>query len=353
MMSRRVSPNEVSAIMGNQVKTRSETTRGGWAARLFRGFTSRAQAPLPSGNEPARKGLSSQSSRLRGMARQLTENDRYALVLLREATDDIADTDAEVAWGAMTKQMALIPAGTVPVVLGDGGVVSTEIPAYYLDRFAVTNRQFQRFVDSGGYDSLEIWPQEIWPSLMKLVDRTHRPGPRDWENSRFASGKAEHPVVGVSWYEATAYAAWVGKRLATAAEWQKAGGWPEHFSGGTCTRYPWGDVFDPNRANVGPIGAGAIQPVHAHPEGATPNGIFQMTGNVWEWLADRLEAIPCHRDEHFHTRKPMRRIVGGSFDTYFAAEATNQFVTGQPELDRRENIGFRCAVHVSRLRTRL
>ena len=349
-MSRNVFQYEVSVTMGNHLNASHTAPRLSWAARIFRGLTSRPQSPTVV--NPPRRGASSTSSRIRGMARQLSENDRYALVLLREAMEDITEDDAEFAWTAVGKQMALIPAGTVPVVLGDGRIAPTEIPAYYLDRFAVTNRQFQRFVEAGGYDALEIWPQEIWPSLMKFVDKTHRPGPRDWEKGRFASGKADYPVVGVSWYEATAYTAWVGKRLPSSAEWQKAGGWPEHFSGGTCTRYPWGDVFDPKRANVGPIGGGAIQPVQAHPEGATPNGIYQMTGNVWEWLGDRLDAIPCHRDESFHTRKPMRRIVGGSFDTYFPAEATNQFVTGQPELDRRENIGFRCAVPVSRLRTR-
>ena len=109
----------------------------------------------------------------------------------------------------------------------------------------MTNRQFQRFVEAGGYDTLEIWPQEVWPSLMRFTDRTGRPGPRDWENGKFPAGKADHPVVGVCWYEAVAYARWVGKRLPTAAEWQKAGGWPEQLSGGACNRYPWGDIFEP------------------------------------------------------------------------------------------------------------
>jgi iron(II)-dependent oxidoreductase len=238
------------------------------------------------------------------------------------------------------------------VALPNGTVGPAAVPAYYLDRFAVTNRRFQRFVEAGGYDNLEIWPQEVWPSLMKFVDRTRRPGPRDWSDGKPPAGKAEHPVVGVCWYEAAAYAAWAGKRLPTAAEWQKAAGWPEQISGGSCLRHPWGDVFEPERANLGPPGTRQTVPVDALPEGATPNGIYQMIGNAWEWLADPLDAIPCHPGESFQPGRPMRRIAGGAFDTYFPAEAACQFVTGQPELDRRENIGFRCAVSAGRLRQR-
>ena len=75
-----------------------------------------------------------------------------------------------------------------------------------------------------------------------------------------------------------------------------------------------------------------------------------MTGNVWEWLDDPLETIPCQPGEFFQPWKPMRRIIGGAFNTYFPSEATCQFVTGQGELDRRDNIGFRCAVSLGQLR---
>jgi iron(II)-dependent oxidoreductase len=286
------------------------------------------------------------------MARKLVADDRYVFVLLREAAEDIPEAEARHAWEGVAAQMALVPTGTVPVVYTNGAVAPVEVPAFYLDRYAVTNRQYQRFVDAGGYDNLEIWPQEVWPSLMKFSDRTRRPGPRDWENGRFPAGKAEHPVVGVCWFEATAYATWVGKRLPSAAEWQKAGGWPEQFSGGSCNRYPWGDVYEPSKANLWPAGVGTTTPVQARPEGATPNGIYQMSGNVWEWLHDTLDTIPCHPDEVFQAWKPMRRIIGGAYDTYFPAEATCQFITGQSELDRRENIGFRCALTAGRLRPR-
>jgi iron(II)-dependent oxidoreductase len=185
---------------------------------------------------------------------------------------------------------------------------------------------------------------------MHFTDRSGRPGPRDRSGGSCPPGKADHPVTGVCWHEAAAYARWVGKRLPTAAEWQKAGGWPEQLGGGSGRRYPWGDLFDPARANLQPSGRGDTAPVDAFPGGDTPNGIRQMTGNVWEWLDDPLDAIPCREGESFRPWKPMRRIIGGAFDTYLLGEATCHFVTGQAELDRRHNIGFRCAVSTDRLR---
>jgi iron(II)-dependent oxidoreductase len=286
------------------------------------------------------------------MTQHLIGDDRYVFVLLDEATDVIEDRVSAPAWKAIDGQMALIPGGVVPVLESSGNVVPTELSGYYLDRTAVTNRQFQRFVQAGGYDNMEIWPQEVWPSLVRFADRTGRPGPRHWENGRFPSGKSDHPVVGVCWYEALAYARWVGKRLATSAEWQKAGGWPEQLSGGSCNRYPWGDIFDPRRANLSPNGSGGTVPVREFAGGSTPNGIFQMSGNVWEWLEDTLDSIPCESHATLEAWTTLRRIVGGAFDTYFPAEATCHYVTGQPELDRRNNIGFRCCVSVDRLRPR-
>jgi iron(II)-dependent oxidoreductase len=284
------------------------------------------------------------------MTKRLINDDRYAFVLLKAAIDQISESDTRPAWALLHHQMALVPAGCVPVVLADGSHANAKLDGFFLDRLAVTNRQFRRFVQAGGYDSLEIWPQEVWPSVSRFTDRKGRPGPRDWEGGNFPAGKADHPVVGICWYEAMAYARWVGKRLPTATEWQKAGGWPEQLSGGDCNRYPWGDLFDPGRTNLWASGIGRTVPVTHYANGATPNGIFQMTGNVWEWLDDSLDAIPCSEEETFVPWKPMRRIIGGAYDTYFASEATCHFITGQAELDRPENVGFRCALSLEQLR---
>jgi iron(II)-dependent oxidoreductase len=338
--------------MASDLITPAGSARLSWATRVFRKLGGRRvhnadATDLRSRNlriDPAA------SKKIHGMAQRLIAEDRYAFVLLKEAVEDIDERETDSAWTALDDQMALIPEGAVHVACPDGATEAAGLSAFLLDRCAVTNQQFQRFVDSGGYDNLEMWPQEVWPSLMRFTDGTGHAGPKGWEGGHFPAGKADHPVVGVCWYEALAYARWVGKRLLNAAEWQKAGGWPEHISGGANNRYPWGDIFEPTRANLWATGLGHTVPVREFAKGATPNGVYQLTGNVWEWLDDSLDTIPCRSDESFQVWKPLRRIVGGAFNTYFAAEATCQFVTGQPELDRCENIGFRCALSAERLR---
>ncbi len=336
--------------MSIDLSDRPDTRRMGWLGTWFgRHVPVAAPAFRSSESKPGHRSVTGVEA-VQGFVDELISRDRYAFVLLKSAADHVEDEVTGLAWKAIKAQMALVPGGLLPIVRGNGAEEVDEVAPFYLDRQAVTNRQFERFVASGGYDDLEIWPREIWPSVLRFTDRTGRPGPSGWSDGRFPAGKADHPAVGICWHEAAAYARWVGKRLPTAAEWQKAGGWPEQLGGGTCTRYPWGDLFDPSRANLWASGLGATTPVTAFRNGDTLNGIHQMTGNVWEWLDDVLDTIPCRHGTTFQSWRPMRRIIGGAFDTYLPSEATCHFVTGQEELDRRDNIGFRCALSIDRLR---
>ena len=122
----------------------------------------------------------------------------------------------------------------------------------YFDRFCVTNEEYQRFVDAGGYEQLEFWHEEALPALLDFVDQTGAPGPRYWADGQYSNNEGRLPVVGISWYEAWAYARWVGKRLPTDAEWTKAGAWPVESAPGRIAqrRYPWGESFDVRRAHL-------------------------------------------------------------------------------------------------------
>jgi formylglycine-generating enzyme required for sulfatase activity len=331
----------------------------GWVSRLLGGFGLGSGSPSGTWSRVPRERALQASSRSRGESPsdlkeftcRLMTDERYVFILLEQAAGTIDERAAQAAWDKLGKMMALVPGGVVRVVRADATIEPIELPAFYLDRYAVTNRQYRRFVAAGCYEALEIWPREIWPGLMHFTDRTGTPGPRHWERGTFPAALADHPVTGVCWYEALSYARWVGKRLPAAAEWQKAAGWPEQLSDGACTRYPWGNLYSEDRANLWATGLWQTVPVNSFRTGATLNGIFQLSGNVWEWLEDSLEMIPRGPTESFRSFKPLRRIIGGAFDTYLPTEASNQFITGQPELDRRDNIGFRCAVSIDQLRS--
>jgi iron(II)-dependent oxidoreductase len=250
--------------------------------------------------------------------------------------------------------MCLVPEGDVVLHRGsglcaiDGEVGPNSAPvrveAFYLDRYPVTNEQFRHFVAGGGYEQMAIWDQEIWPAVLDFVDATGHPGPRFWRNGNYPRGEHKHPVVGVSWYEAAAYARWVGKRLATDAEWIKAGSWPVALAGHPLLqrRYPWGEAMDRSRANLWGSGPGRTVSVEEFPSGVSVGGVQQLIGNVWEWTADAflLEEAQLPTAE----RVTLKSLRGGAFDTYLDIQATCHFQSGDSALARKHNIGFRTAI---------
>ncbi|HWS54355.1 MAG TPA: SUMF1/EgtB/PvdO family nonheme iron enzyme [Pyrinomonadaceae bacterium] len=169
------------------------------------------------------------------------------------------------------------------------------LPAYKLARLPVTNEEYARFVAEGGYERREFWGEEGWGWREKegwgcpLYWR--REGGRCWSARRmFDEGELEpgHPVTGVSWYEAEAYARFAGGRLPTEAEWEKAASW----DGARKRRFAWGDAEPAaNLCNFGARRWGTT-PVDHFPAGASFYGCLDMSGNVWEWTSSPFDAFP-------------------------------------------------------------
>ena len=205
---------------------------------------------------------------------------------------------------------------------------------------------FNNSSNAGGYQEMAIWDQEIWPAVLDFTDHTGQPGPRFWRNGRYRAGERNLPVVGVSWYEAVAYARWAGKRLPTEAEWVKAGSWPVTLSPTTHLqrKYPWGDTFDGGKPISGASEPERIVAVDEFSEGVSVGGIYQLVGNAWEWTANTLETVTEGEESVPGDATLLKTIRGGAFDTYFEHQATCHFSSGENPILRKHNIGFRCAL---------
>ncbi|MBX7166804.1 MAG: formylglycine-generating enzyme family protein [Pirellulales bacterium] len=315
----------------------------------------RASAPAKAAPPPVAEKPGNSSAQL---IDQLLRHGRHALLLRPEIVENLTAEQLERTLAELADQMALVPEGEVWV--GDGSTSGAEcyspetipqgrvvrVASYLIDRFAVTNAQYRAFIADGGYEQMGLWDPQIWPGVLDFTDRTGHPGPRGWHDGNYPEGEDDHPVVGVCWYEACAYARWAGKRLPTDAEWEKAASWPAQRSGNTRPgrKFPWGDGFERNRANLwgARTGTAAVQDFAT---GVSVGGVHQMVGNVWEWTAG---AYGDDQDDLI-LAAPLRNLRGGAFDTYFPCQATCQFRSGDDPLARKHNVGFRCAVSMGEL----
>ena len=198
---------------------------------------------------------------------------------------------------------------------------TVHLDSYYICEYPVTVAQYARYLE----DTDEVPPQ-------------------CWDDPRFK--ESSHPVVGVAHYDAEAYASWAGLRLPTEAEWEKAA------RGNDGRRWPWGNEWDPQRANTRETGVGHPTPVDHYTDAGnvSPYGVCDMVGNVWEWCQDRYA-------DDFYTFSPQSNPIctkpivhydahnvlrGGSW--YSIAERARCAARYDrfPQMHRR-HIGFRCA----------
>lgn len=285
--------------------------------------------------------------------KKLLQQRRFALVA-RSRDEAVKNHSGGASWkeacGHVEDAMALVPEGMAALAqtlsdLPGSPQIDVNVHPFYLAIHAVTNEEFQFFVDDNAYENLDLWPEEIWPYLIEFHDLTGTLAPRFWRDGRHDKRRANHPLTGVSWYEAAAYAAWTGMRLPTEAEWQMAASWRIKSSADLLRRFPWGDAMDCTRCNIWNSGVGTTVPVDAYPTGAAPNNVAQLIGNVWEWVGTEFNILADDQSP-IVGEMPMMGVRGAAFDTYFEAQASSTFRTGQISLGRTHNTGFRCALNL-------
>jgi formylglycine-generating enzyme required for sulfatase activity len=225
-----------------------------------------------------------------------------------------------------------------------------ELGTYYLARYPVTVAQFGVFVEAGGYQSPCYWREaqaaDVWRDgrVKGFSDNVPRDRPYDFGEP---FNLPNHPVGGVTWYEALAYCRWLTERLRgwedmpeplarllreegwqvrlpTEAEWEKAA------RGSDGRTFPWGDEADPDRANYGDTGIGSPSAMGCFPGGGSPYGVLDMAGNVWEWCHSLYEPYPYDPQDGREDLKAegMRVLRGGSFhyDQWFVRCASRDWL---------------------------
>ena len=226
-------------------------------------------------------------------------------------------------------KMVLIPGGEFNMGDHFNDGLQDEVPihnvyvdSFYMDAYEVTNRQYQKFIDATGY-----------------------PSPKQLEDPKFNS--PNQPVVGVDWFDAVGYAKWAGKRLPTEAEWEKAA------RGSDSRTYPWGEGIDWLRANYNKH-HGEAEPIDEYSAGQSPYRIYNMAGNVAEWVADIYDAsfyslatavnpVNVDTESEFHIKRVVR---GGSWYSHqdeLKCAARSQLTPTESQF----SVGFRCAMSIS------
>ena len=236
--------------------------------------------------------------------------------------------------------LILIPAGPFPmgVPKGDRDGGRDEYPnhevlldAYNIDKFEVTNGRYREFVRATGHRP----PQHGKDPSRNL-----------WQGDMMPDSIADQPVINVDWHDANAYCTWAGRRLPTEAEWEKAA------RGTDDRRFPWGNVEPTHKHlnfNQRWQGEHTLKPVGSYEAGKSPFGVYDMAGNVWEWVADWY-------DTYYYEKSPARNPKGPATGTHKVLRSSGWEVETplvrsvtrvmSDPMNRNHSTGFRCAADV-------
>ena len=227
---------------------------------------------------------------------------------------------------------------------------------YEIDRHPVSNGDFVKFIEDGGYENYRYWLADGWDLLKanewKCPLYWEKRDGKNWSKKDFrglTQINLTEPVVNISYFEADAYAKWIGKRLPTEAEWEKAASWNDDLN--RKTKYPWGDD-PPNQeyANLLESWLWGPSPIGSFPKGKSHYGCYEMIGDVWEWTSSEYILYPAFKsrfpeytDKWAIGHKVLR---GGSFATP-RCQIRNSYRNYFKPHERILFAGFRCAKDIT------
>jgi sulfatase modifying factor 1 len=242
-----------------------------------------------------------------------------ALVILVAIADHVPGAEVRSHTGQDGAEMVYVEAGSFIMGSLDGEADESpprkvNLPAFYIDKHEITHELYARFIAATG----------------------HKP-PVDWPGGKMPLKLARHPVVNVTWNDATAYAKWAGKRLPTEAEWERAA------RGIDGRIHPWGNATG-KRSASGADGKERTHPVGSFPDDVSPCGAFDMAGNVWEWTADWYDAYPGNDQLDIAFGRKYRVIRGGGAIDYYGAISTRRCADRARSVPYAtyDGLGFRC-----------
>jgi formylglycine-generating enzyme required for sulfatase activity len=264
------------------------------------------------------------------------------MILIPGATFEMGTDFSEIA-----RLQQLFRISRVELFASETPKHTVTLDPFYIDRYEVTNAQFRTFI----IENPQWRPDQILNQYHNGNYLKH------WNGHSYPDGQASHPVVNVSWYAAVAYCQWVGKRLPTEAEWEYAA------RGGLMGKpFPWGDEpTNTTRANYSESGLGEATAVGSYP--ANGYGLFDMAGNVWEYVADEWGS--------YSASPQVNPVAGGDLflgNTFYAV-TTRRVIRGgswggapinlrvayrdsHPPAGAGDHVGFRCARSVSSSKSR-